>query len=247
MLKKNYMISILINNYNKEKFLHSCLESILSQSNKNYEVIFYDDRSTDNSVLVAYSFKKKFKKNRFLIIKNKKKKYLENSLNQYIGIKKSLKHCRGKYVSLLDSDDIMLPNKVEILNNYIKKDQSQFCCYLNSYFIKKTKKLIENHRHYKNRKILYPIVVPTSCITINKVFLKKFLKKDNFNKFLSCWLDFRLISYITKHDADRLKYINKQLNIYITNDKGEDFKYRNIFKNLYWKRKIDAILYWFLI
>ena len=62
------MISILITNHNKEKFLNKNLTLLYKSSYKNFEVILFDDVSTDNSL-------KKLKKfNKIKLIKNKKKK-----------------------------------------------------------------------------------------------------------------------------------------------------------------------------
>lgn len=44
------MISIIVPVYNSEKYLRKCIESIISQSYPNYEVILVDDGSTDNSL-----------------------------------------------------------------------------------------------------------------------------------------------------------------------------------------------------
>ena len=56
-MKKNF-ISILITNYNKDKFLRNCLKSLKNQNFKNYEVIIFDDCSTDNSLNIIRSFSK---------------------------------------------------------------------------------------------------------------------------------------------------------------------------------------------
>ena len=56
-MRKNF-ISILITNYNKEKFLKKSLKSISNQTFKNYEVILYDDCSSDNSLKIIRKFKK---------------------------------------------------------------------------------------------------------------------------------------------------------------------------------------------
>ena len=55
---KNNLISILITNYNKDKFLTKCLYSIKNQNYNNYEVIIFDDCSTDNSLNIIRKFKK---------------------------------------------------------------------------------------------------------------------------------------------------------------------------------------------
>lgn len=54
--KKDYKISIIIPNYNNSKWLNKCLGSIKSQTYKNYEVIFVDDLSTDNSIEIAEKY-----------------------------------------------------------------------------------------------------------------------------------------------------------------------------------------------
>ena len=64
---KNNLISILITNYNKDKFLTKCLYSIKNQNYNNYEVIIFDDCSTDNSLNIIRKFKK------VRLIKNKKR------------------------------------------------------------------------------------------------------------------------------------------------------------------------------
>ena len=51
--KKDYKIGIIIPNYNYEHTIEKCLTSILNQTYKNYEIIFVDDMSTDNSVAIA--------------------------------------------------------------------------------------------------------------------------------------------------------------------------------------------------
>ena len=61
-------ISVLITNYNKSKFLFKTLRSVCNQNFKNYEIILYDDASSDNSIKII----KKFKKVKLII--NKKKK-----------------------------------------------------------------------------------------------------------------------------------------------------------------------------
>ena len=72
MIKKNKIIlaSVLIANYNKEKYISRCLTSLVKQNCKNFEVIFFDDKSTDNSISVVKKFTSKL--NIRLIINKKK-------------------------------------------------------------------------------------------------------------------------------------------------------------------------------
>ena len=67
--------SILIANYNNENFIEDCINSLLHQTYKNIEIIFFDDQSSDNSVKKV----KKFDKVN-LIINSKKKKNLDATI-----------------------------------------------------------------------------------------------------------------------------------------------------------------------
>ena len=90
--KKKEYISIIITNYNKEKYIVKSLQSITNQNYKNYEIILFDDCSTDNSINLI----KKFKNVR--LIKNHKKKFISNPLNQINGILKAFSICKGKLI-----------------------------------------------------------------------------------------------------------------------------------------------------
>ena len=65
--KKKFFASILITNYNKEKFLNNSIKSCLKQSYKNKEIIIFDDCSNDQSLKILKKFSK------IKLIKNKKK------------------------------------------------------------------------------------------------------------------------------------------------------------------------------
>ena len=73
---KNNFISILITNYNKQKFLKKCLDSVCNQSFNNYEIILFDDCSIDNSLNIIKKYK------RVKLIKNKKRSNKSAPLNQ---------------------------------------------------------------------------------------------------------------------------------------------------------------------
>ena len=56
MKKDKKLISILISSFNKEKFIKKTLRSVFNQSYKNYEVIVFDDNSTDDSIRIIKKF-----------------------------------------------------------------------------------------------------------------------------------------------------------------------------------------------
>ena len=58
MSTNNPLVSILIANYNNEKFLSRSINSCLNQSYTNFEIIIFDDKSTDNSKSILQSYEK---------------------------------------------------------------------------------------------------------------------------------------------------------------------------------------------
>jgi len=95
------LVSIIIPNYNKAPYIRESIESALNQTYKNIEVIVVDDGSTDQSREIIKSFGKKIKAY-FLPHKNA-------NVARNFGFKKS----KGEYIQFLDSDDIILPEKIE--------------------------------------------------------------------------------------------------------------------------------------
>ena len=92
-------ISIIIPVYNCEKYLEECLDSVLRQTLKEYEIICVDDGSTDCTIDIL----KKYAEQDFRI------KVLHQK-NQGAGVARNLglKHAEGEYIAFLDSDDYYL-------------------------------------------------------------------------------------------------------------------------------------------
>ena len=83
MIKKKKLVSILVDNFNKARFVSRCLDSLLVQNFKNFEVIFVDDRSTDNSIDIAKKYEKKLDIK--IIQTSKKSKYgCYNQMNCFL-------------------------------------------------------------------------------------------------------------------------------------------------------------------
>jgi len=95
--KKDYKLGIIIPNYNYEHTIEKCLTSILSQTYENYEIIFVDDCSTDNSVEIA----KKYLKSPHKIVQLKQKRLNGGARNEaYLYLSDDV-----DYVYYVDSDD----------------------------------------------------------------------------------------------------------------------------------------------
>lgn len=234
------MISIIVTNFNKGDFIRKTLESCRNQLNKNFEIIFFDDCSTDNSLKIVNNFIRQNKQIKFKLIKRKGRKNYNNSYNQISAIIYSIKYTSGEYISLLDADDMFSKSKLEILNKKIKKTQKRIL--YNSYIILKKNKYFYNKRHFLIRKFIWPIFPPTSCLTVEKKLFEKVLKKISFKKFPTCWLDFRLATYFSKYHKSEIIYLKENLSIYRKNEDGNDNKYTNFLSIHYWIRKFEAVI-----
>ncbi len=102
-MDKEPLVSIIVNCYNGEKYLDDSLKSIINQSYKNWEVIFWDNLSTDNSKSIFNKYKDK----RFKYFLSDKHSILYHARNQ------ALKKANGDFIAFLDTDDLWLSNKLE--------------------------------------------------------------------------------------------------------------------------------------
>lgn len=102
----NELISVILPVYNAEHFLERCLNSLLSQTYKNLEIIVVNDGSTDNSTDIINSFALKDERIVTIHISNKG---VSNARNQ------GLKRATGDFIGFVDADDEVLPEMYEIL------------------------------------------------------------------------------------------------------------------------------------
>ena len=110
-MKKLPLVSVIINCHNGEKYLKETILSVIKQTYKNWEIIFWNNKTSDKSEKIVKSFRDKrikyFKSNKF------QKLYRTRNL----AIKKS----KGKYICFLDTDDLWNKNKLAVQINLISK------------------------------------------------------------------------------------------------------------------------------
>lgn len=110
---QNPLVSILIPFKNTEYYLVECLESILNQTYLNWELIIIDDHSSDASYNIVNAFAEKDK--RIKLFKNSGSGIIE-------ALQLAFKHSQGTFITRMDSDDNMRPNKIEVLVNKLKEN-----------------------------------------------------------------------------------------------------------------------------
>ncbi|MBC8485561.1 MAG: glycosyltransferase family 2 protein [Bacteroidetes bacterium] len=131
--KDQPLVSVIMNCYNGEKYLRQAIDSIYAQTYENWEIIFWDNCSTDRSAEIAKSYIGKLK-------------YFKG--NKYVPLgaarKKAVEKAAGKWIGFLDTDDLWDPNKLSVQieaidnNNYI-------LCYAGVHVIKPSGDLIHTY------------------------------------------------------------------------------------------------------
>ncbi len=104
-VKGNPTVSVIIPTYNRAHFIGEAIQSVLSQTYQDFELIVVDDGSTDDTDEVVEGFND----GRLRYIKLE-----ENSGKTATPRNTGLKAARGEYIAFLDSDDVCLPNRLEV-------------------------------------------------------------------------------------------------------------------------------------
>lgn len=124
MIKKREknLVSVVITNYNNEKYIEACLDSIITQSYKNIELIIVDDNSTDKSIYIIEKWIKKYArelvyKNRLIFVKLPKNSGFSGAVTA------GLYMTTGEYIAMQDGDDCSAENRIEKQVEYLKNNK----------------------------------------------------------------------------------------------------------------------------
>jgi glycosyltransferase involved in cell wall biosynthesis len=162
-LDKKPLVSVIMNCFNGERFLSEAIESIYFQTYNNWEIIFWDNVSTDNSQNIAKSYDNRLK---YFLSKD------HTSLGQARNY--ALKKATGKYVAFLDVDDIYLKNKLEQQVGVMEKNKYIFS-YGSAYIFKKNKALstkkVKNKSGYIFGNLIRHYEINMQSVMINRGFL----------------------------------------------------------------------------
>ena len=110
------IVTVFIPCYNAEKFISETIESVLAQTYQNFEILIIDDGSTDNSRKIIEEYAHKDARIRSLY----------NEGNKGVGYTRNrgIKEARGKYLAVMDADDVAVPNRLEKEIQYLEEHGS---------------------------------------------------------------------------------------------------------------------------
>ncbi len=117
------LVSIIMPSYNCGRYVEETIKSVQSQTYRNWEIIFMDDCSTDDTFLIVSSMRST--DSRIYVYQN------ESNVGAAISRNNALKEARGRWIAFLDSDDIWEPEKLERQIRFLKENEYAFSytCY----------------------------------------------------------------------------------------------------------------------
>ena len=172
-MKKEPFFSIIIPTYNRAVLLMNALQSVIQQTNSDWEVIVIDDGSTDNTKEVVADFRDP--RIQYIYQQNAERSAARNN---------GLRHARGKFICFLDSDDTYLPNHLECLHGLILEKNEAPGMYITNVmrnqFGKRLDVAFENVADYRNA-VCYFLTARESIISTRVAIHADILKRFQFD------------------------------------------------------------------
>lgn len=110
------LISVIIPVYNTEKYISTCINSVLNQTHQEFEIIVVDDKTPDGSMKIVESMSQRDPRIRIV--------HHESNKGLMMARQSGYKIANGKYLMFLDSDDTLMPDALEVMHRRISNSQS---------------------------------------------------------------------------------------------------------------------------
>ena len=165
------LVSVIIPTYNRAYILHKAIESVLSQTFKDIELIVIDDASTDGTSELVKSYAKKSK---IPVIYWKNKKRLGPAASRNKGIKLA----KGRFIAFLDSDDWFLPEKLEKQVKFFQQNLSYYLVQTEERWYKQGKRIFPKRIHRKAKGYFFHRAVRLCVVSMSTVMIKRELFKE---------------------------------------------------------------------
>ena len=198
------LISVIMNCHNGSKFLEESVNSIISQTYKNWELIFWDNVSQDDSKKIIT----KFSDNRIKYFKSTKFNRLYKSRNL------AIKNAKGQFISFLDTDDLWQKDKLEKQMDFFSKNQDYEIIYSNYYiYDESTKKKFIKFKKVLPSGIIFKQLLRNYTLGIVTTCLRRDIFKDNFfNDNFDIIGDFDL--FLKLSENNKIGYMEDVLAVY---------------------------------
>lgn len=175
--KQQPLISVIMGAYNSADYIGEAIESILNQSEKDFEFLIIEDCSTDSTLSIVSEYAQR--DNRIRIIQNQKNKGLGYSL--HLGVNEA----KGEYIARMDADDISRQNRFKKQIAFLKKHTDVVCVGTSAQKIGNLDRLSRFkstiHTQTTNDLILAWLLIGTPMIHSSVMFNATLLKSNGLN------------------------------------------------------------------
>ena len=231
-MSKKPLVSIITPVYNCEKLIEETINSVISQSYSNWEMILVDDCSLDKSFTVIQKYMKKDDRIKYFKLK-------ENS-GAAIARNKALKESKGRFIAYLDADDKWSKNKLEKQVNYMLENNYAFTCTDyekidekgNSLKIVKIPKRVDYNLFLRNTIIQTVGVMVDTNITGKDLLIMPNIRR---RQDAATWCQLLKNGYDCYEVPEVLSYYRVVSNSLSSN------KFKAVKMNWYWYRKIEKL------
>ena len=208
-------ISIIVPVYNVERYLRQCIDSILAQTYRDFELFLVDDGSPDNSGKICDEYARKDLR---IHVFHKPNGGVSSARN--LGID----NAKGEYISFIDADDYIEPNFAEEMVKAMEGyDADLVCCGIweNEKSINKRIRSTDKDKIYDMKGGLIELIVPDAYFgwCFNKFYKRSIVKNTDIKfpegiRYSEDWVF--IINYITH--SSKIVYISKVLYHYVSNE-----------------------------
>lgn len=199
-------VSVIVPIYNVEKYLEKCINSLLSQTLEDIQIILVNDGSKDNSGNIAREYEKN-NKNRIIYVE-KENGGLSDARNY------GLKYATGDFIAFLDSDDYIEKNAYEeMYNKAIEENADYVECDFIWEFPNKIR--VDKQYPYKNKKEMISFV---RVVAWNKLIKRQLITDNNLEfpkglRYEDVEFTYKLIPFINKFayvDKPFIHYVQRE-------------------------------------
>ena len=156
-------VSVIIPTYNRSDLLKDAIASVLSQNYSDYEIIIVDDGSTDDTQAVVSSYKSP-----------KIIYFFQNNCGRSAARNSGISLARGEYIAFLDSDDIFMPNKLELQTSFLDAHTSYGMVYSYANNVDENRQFLTHHYDGNLSGQIYPdmLFIRNNFITTPTVMVR---------------------------------------------------------------------------
>lgn len=203
------LVSILMNCYNGAEFLREAIDSVIAQTYQNWELVFWDNQSTDKSAEIVRSYNDS----------RIKYYYAPEHTKLYKGRNLAIEKVTGKYIAFLDTDDVWKINKLELqMSAFANSDYDLVCSNYDlidpkSRFIKRAN-LFNKPSGFITKYLIDEYYIGILTVVFNAKLLKE--NNLNFNQSYNHIGDFEL--FLKLSENHKILYMSNSLACYRIHD-----------------------------